>query len=330
VLTRRILTTGLGATGLGAIGLGLPSLAQARTQVPVPAPTIPPKPPGSEVLLLDAALDSIDRLTVAAFINGQGPFDFVVDTGADRSVLSRPLAERLGLARGPDVLMHGIGGSAVTPTAHVALITAGDSRLKAVNLPVLEPERVGVDGLLGVDMLEDRSVVMDFRKRRLEIRRSEPSYSLLRRPREVSVQADARFGRLAVVNARVAGVRALAFIDSGGGSSIGNMALARAINARRRGSDPAQKIRLVGSAGAETLGEFRVVKSMELGELRITQLPVVMADLHIFDFWEINDRPAILLGVDVLKMFARVELDFGGGKVRFRLGHGAPAPTYLA
>jgi hypothetical protein len=33
----------------------------------------------------------------------------------------------------------------------------------------------------------------------------------------------------------------------------------------------------------------------------------------------------VLLGVDVLKMFARVELDFGSDRVKFRLGQGLDA-----
>jgi predicted aspartyl protease len=41
-----------------------------------------------------------DRMTVEVFINGQGPFNFVVDTGADRSALSTTLAARLGLEPG--------------------------------------------------------------------------------------------------------------------------------------------------------------------------------------------------------------------------------------
>ena len=52
----------------------------------------------------------------------------------------------------------------------------------------------------------------------------------------------------------------------------------------------------------------------------MTNLPMAFADLHIFDVWGINDRPALLLGVDILKMFSRVELDFGAGRVRFRIG----------
>lgn len=342
MLTRRNITAGLGLSLMAEQAWARSSTPASLLQpaslqtAPTPAPLAPPTgvtPPAEEAppIFLDTALDSIDRMTVEVFINGQGPFAFVVDTGADRSALSTTLAAKLGLERGPDVMLHGVGGSALTPTAKVPLMVAGDSRMRNAELPVLTPERLGVDGLLGVDMLNDRNVIMDFRRKRLEVRRSTSMTAAYPGVREVSVVADARFGRLAVANARVSGVRCVAFIDSGSGASMGNMALAEAIKLRvRRKPEPAMAIRLIGAAGEATVGELRVVRSIEMGALRMTNLPLVLADLHIFDVWNLNSRPAVLLGVDVLKMFARVELDFGADRVKFRLGKGWTPPILEA
>ncbi|MBO9709412.1 MAG: aspartyl protease family protein [Caulobacter sp.] len=338
MLTRRNLAAGLGLSLLAQQAWARSATPasiqnQAGAAPPAPKPLDPTAPPAAEppMVLLDTAIDEADRMTVEVFVNEQGPFHFVVDTGADRSTLSAPLAQRLGLQRGPDVMLHGVGGSALTPTAKVSLIVAGDSRLKDVNLPVLSAERLGVDGLIGVDMLDNRNVIMDFGRKRLELRRSTPFGQAFQGAREVSVMADARFGRLAVANARVSGVRCVAFIDSGSGASMGNMALAEAIKLRvRRKPEPSMAIRLIGAAGEETTGELRIIRSLEMGALRMSNLPLVMADLHIFDVWQLNDRPAVLLGVDVLKMFSRVELDFGADRVKFRLGGGLPSPVLQA
>ncbi|CAN5278792.1 retropepsin-like aspartic protease [soil metagenome] len=339
MLTRRNLTAGLGLslTAGQAWARSTTPAPLLQTSLQTPPPTAPASPAGLPVapqpptVFLDTALDEIDRMTVEVFINGQGPFNFVVDTGADRSALSIPLAARLGLDRGRDVMLHGVGGSALTPTARVPLMVAGDSRIKDAELPILSHERLGVDGLLGVDMLDGRNVIMDFRRKRLEVRRSSPMAEAFGGVREVAVMADARFGRLAIANARVSGVRCVAFVDSGSGASMGNMALAEAIKLRvRRRPEPSMAIRLVGAAGATTLGELRIARSIELGALRLTNLPLVMADLHIFDVWNLNSRPAVLLGVDVLRMFARVELDFGADRVKFRLGKGWAPPILQA
>jgi hypothetical protein len=79
MLTRRILTAGLGLSFAGQA-----ALARQATPALTPPPVQTPDP----VLYLDASLDADDRLTIPVMINGQGPFQFIVDTGADRSVLS--------------------------------------------------------------------------------------------------------------------------------------------------------------------------------------------------------------------------------------------------
>lgn len=328
MLTRRDIAAGLGFSLAAS-----PARAGAITPVSLSqTPPMPVPPTEQPLLILDASLDQDARLTVPVMINGQGPFQFVVDTGADRSVLTPGIAERLALPRGPDVMVHGVSGSVLSKTARVTLLRSGDSRLADAALPVLPYERIGADGLLGVDILEDRNIVIDFRKKQLEIRRSMPINGSYRLSREVSVVADEKFGRLTLADSRIAGARSLAFIDSGGGVSIGNMALARAIAARRRRTaDNVQQARLLTAGGEMMLGEFRVVPSIVMGELRITNIPMAFADLHIFDVWGLNDRPAALLGVDVLRLFARVELDFGLGRVLFRLGQGGLiAPTLNA
>jgi len=330
MLTRRNI-----AAGLGISLVAPPALAEAITpvslsQTPPPQAQVPPTE--QPLLILDASLDQDARLTVPVSINGQGEYQFVVDTGADRSVLTPGLAERLALPRGPDVLVHGVSGSVTCPTARVAHLRTGDARLADVVLPILPYDRVGADGLLGVDILEGRNVIMDFHRKQLEVRRSQPISGLIRGPREVLVLADEKYGRLTLADSRIAGARSLAFIDSGGGVSIGNMALARAIAARRRrSSDLVQQARLLTAGGEMQLGEFRIVPSIVMGDLRVTNIPMAFADLHIFDVWGLNDRPAALIGVDVLRLFSRVELDFGAGRVLFRLGQGGlVAPTFNA
>ena len=328
MLTRRDIAAGLGLSLAGA-------LARAQTITPVSLNQAPPSATHSTTdeppLILDASQDWDDRLAVPVTINGIEGLRFTVDTGADRSVLSEGLARRLNLPRGPDIIVHGVGGSIRCPTASVASLSAGEARLAHIMLPVLPFERIGGDGLLGVDILEGRNVVMDFARQRLEVRRSRRQSETLYAPREVAVVAHEKLGRLMIANARIGGARSLAFIDSGGGISIGNMALSRAIAARRRRNpDDMRPARLLTAAGEMQLGEFRVVPTLAMGELRITNVPMAFADIHIFDYWSLNDRPAALLGVDVLRLFARVELDFGGDRVLFRLGQGGIAPILNA
>lgn len=328
MLTRRTITAGLGISMAGP-----PALAAAVTPVSLQSPQAsgPPARAADEPLLfVDASVDEDKRMTIEVLINGQGPFRFVVDTGAGRSVLTPAIVEQLALPLGPDMIIHGIAGSVVSPTARVETLRAGSAHLEGGVLPVLPRERVGADGLLGVDILDGRNVLMDFKKNQLQIRRSRSFSEITRRSGEVSVDAGHRFGRLTLAGTRIGGTRATAFIDSGGGVSIGNMALARAITARRRrANDIVRPARLLTADGEVQLGEFRIVPSIVMGELQLTNVPMAFADVHIFDVWSLKDQPAALLGVDVLRLFARVELDYGDDRVLFRVGQGGLTPRVL-
>lgn len=264
--------------------------------------------------------DRYDRMTVAVMIGGRGPYRFVVDTGADRSVLAEDVAAELGLPPGRQVLVHGLTGSDLTSTVQAPVLTLGKVTIKGLDLPILPRARLGVDGLLGVDALQRRRLVMDFRERRLEIQPSGSAYYMSRDSRETYVPAHDRFGRLVVIDAQAGSTSISAFVDSGSGVSIANQALADALQARGTWRDPPTLVPLLGVTSQEATGQVRVLESLRLGGLRFSDLTVVVADLHVFDEWGLNSKPTILVGTDVLRLFSRVELDYGRKRMMFRVG----------
>ncbi|MFL6735932.1 MAG: retroviral-like aspartic protease family protein, partial [Sphingomonas sp.] len=60
-----------------------------------------------------------DRMTVPVQLSGVGPFRFLVDTGADRTAVSREVVGRLGLQSGNEASVHTIAGVARVSTATV-------------------------------------------------------------------------------------------------------------------------------------------------------------------------------------------------------------------
>ena len=49
------------------------------------------------------------RMTVDVMVNGTGPHKFVVDSGADSSVVGERLAGRLAMPAGSPAMLHGVG-----------------------------------------------------------------------------------------------------------------------------------------------------------------------------------------------------------------------------
>ena len=98
---RRLLAHG------GAALAFAPALARAAALPPATtsAPAIPPKPSAEAI---QAFLDATRRMTLDVSIDDKGPFRFMVDTGADQSVISTEVAQQLGCA--PSTLYRHLPG----------------------------------------------------------------------------------------------------------------------------------------------------------------------------------------------------------------------------
>ncbi|HEU5159951.1 MAG TPA: retropepsin-like aspartic protease [Streptosporangiaceae bacterium] len=111
-------------------------------------------------------------------VNGRGPYDFVLDTGASSSTVSRSLVRRLRLPRTGDTAhVRGVAGATVVPLVAVSRWTVGGQRLHGRSLPVID---LGgdfgsgrVNGLLGSDELRRFGAVkLDYKNERLILRAS--------------------------------------------------------------------------------------------------------------------------------------------------------------
>jgi hypothetical protein len=132
------------------------------------------------------------------------------------------------------------------------------------------------------------------------------------------LKAHRRNGQLTLVDADLAGLRLTAFLDSGAQNTIGNMAL-RALALSRNPTSPWYETPIVSATGQTIQAEIADLPRLRVGNLNVPNWPVAFADLHTFKMWNLVDRPAILLGVDILSRFESVCLDFARDEVRFRL-----------
>lgn len=303
--------------GLAAAAFAAPCAALAQ-QTPSPADGdagdgVSPDEAAAEVATgRDAAL----RMVAPVMINGAGPFNFMVDTGANRSCVSRELAERLALPAGPQAAVSTVAGRSLRPTVHVDRLHVGPREQRKVNVPSLKlVGEEAMDGILGVDWLKGRKLVLDFKGRMLSIT---PPRRESDAPNRVVVPARRRSGQLTMVDADVDGQQISAMIDSGSELTIGNPALRRLVSRSNHGFvGPQSKVTLVTVVGETFQGDMAYLPFMRLGGLNLGNVPVVFADSHVFDMWGLKSKPALVLGMDLLSEFTAVALDFGLSTVRF-------------
>lgn len=253
------------------------------------------------------------RMTAPIMVDGQGPFKFIVDTGANQSVISAELAGRLGLATGPLEALNGVAGVQMAPTT-VATLDVGKRQQGSVLLSVLPAASIGAEGMLGLDRLDGLQLTLDFRGRTLQIAPS----GHWRREGDIAVKAHRRDGQLTLVDADLAGIPLVAFLDSGAQSTIGNVALGALALSRNPGS-PWFETSISSATGQQIAARMADLPRLRVGGMGLPNWPVAFADLHTFKMWDLIRKPAIMLGIDVLSRFESVSLDFARNEVRFRL-----------
>jgi len=124
-------------------------------------------------------LDStLNLLFAEVSINGQGPFRFLVDTGATQTVLTNALVRRLGLKKIATNIMHGVGGEGKLDSAvyRVDSVKIGDVTLHNLPLGTLENPLLSqfLDGIIGTATLSDFYITVDYPQNRLELSRKDP------------------------------------------------------------------------------------------------------------------------------------------------------------
>jgi predicted aspartyl protease len=262
--------------------------------------------PSTELAMAD---DGHDRLTVPVHLGASGPFRFLVDTGSDRTSVSSELVRRLGLAERQRALMHSATGSSQVRMAYLPELQAGRRAVRHINAPMLDAADIGADGILGIDSLRSQRVVFDFAEGRLAILSADSPTTV--DEGAIVVRARRREGRLIVTDAEVDGQPVSVVIDTGSALTVGNAALRRKLE-RRGGVESIGVIDLISVTGASLRGELGTVKNLDIGGARLESLNIVFAEAHTFRQLKLDGKPALLLGMNALRGFDQVSIDFAG------------------
>jgi len=112
-------------------------------------------------------------------------------------------------------------------------------------------------------------------------------------------------------------------VDTGAQGSIGNMALYNRLRSNRSLGDT----EMTDINGASMSGQLRLARRLDLGRARVENFPVLFADSQAFHTLGLGDEPALVLGMEELKLFRRVAIDFKSRRVLFDLPPEAEMPN---
>ena len=267
----------------------------------------------STVDIIRTDKDGHDRLTVPVRIGKNGPYDFLIDTGAERTVLARGLADRLGLIPSGRATLIGVAGSLAVDLVEVAEVHLGSRTFYDLSAPLLEGQHIGADGIIGLDGLRNQRVLIDFKRNIIAVADARELGG--NRGFEIIVRARRRGDQLIMTNAVVDGIKTDVVIDTGAQSTIGNRALQRALSRRRA----PERTSLTSVTGQVIAADLLYARRVTIGNLDLTEMPMIFADAPPFERLGLHEKPALLLGMGQLKAFQRVAIDFETKKILFDL-----------
>jgi len=257
--------------------------------------------------------DPRGRAIVSVNLNGRGPFRLVLDTGANRTVLTPRVLHVLGLSAdaGRQAVL-GAGGRAPGHIVGLDHLQTGAFERRDVSAVVMSGEMVGAyDGLLGMDALAGSRLAIDFEQGVFEVGpgggEAPPGFD--------PVPGRLRYGQLLETQIEIRDVAASALIDSGSQGTIANAALlARLPEAPRSGRFVVVGVR-EGQATAA-----RVFSDVKVGPLRIKELLVYPGEIAPYRDEAGREQPGLLLGIDALSAARAVAIDFARAELQIAIG----------
>jgi hypothetical protein len=310
--------------GLSIAAESLPS----GFDLPVASPEPDIVPPIEEVVIeapeprfvAPTRRDRIGRIWAPVYINEQGPFRLVLDTGSTHAAVNASVAAALGISLVDQkmVMLRGVTGSRAVPTIPVRSLIVGDLELRSKRLPIVIDALGGAEGVLGTDGLLDKRIFIDFRHDRITIFRSRGE----RAPPGFMTIPVKLVNDLLVADVRIGNnLHAKAIIDTGGQGSLANEAFRIALSRRVRPEDILAD-EITGATLDVQRGDRIVTPPIQLGGVMIREARITSGDLHLFHHWKMLKEPALVVGMDVLGQFDTLIIDYKRKELQVELKPG--------
>lgn len=299
-----------------------PSHAEERAPNPDTVRTTPviapvPGDPLTDILALREQQDR--RLTLPVLIDGKGPFQFMIDTGSQATAVSHEINAALALPPAGRANLLGMASIRPVDLVTIARLDVGKHYVEDLAAPLLARENIGADGIIGLDSLQDFRVLIDFRTPSIALQDMR-SVKNKREGFEIIVRARPEAGQLLITNAVVEGIATTVIIDTGAQASLANPALRERLRRKREA-----EVITTDVNGVDLIGHVAMVRSLRIGALVLNNIPLTFADSPVFTALGLSDKPVLALGMQHLRLFDRVAIDFAGSRILFDLPRDAEA-----
>lgn len=267
---------------------------------------------------MSAAGDGHD--TVPVYVDGKGPFPFILDSGADGSAVYGWFAERQRLAKSDKT--EELSGQ--TGAAQVVLYQLGDvaldghhlRRISAYGLP--DRHDAGNEaGILGNDFMDGSVVAYDFPCRRVEFHKKPVDAGKVIGPGPAPVEAGIDEGTtLLTLPVVINGFTGIAVLDTGSRNTRLTPAFAQAAGIDARSASFRDGEAIYGANSNKMIPRDGPLGHVGFGGVEIARAQGQVIDLPMLE-QDFGGKPAMLLGADLLSGY-RLLYDHEARKIWLR------------
>jgi predicted aspartyl protease len=250
-------------------------------------------------------------ILVPVEVNEQGPFDFILDTGAGTSLLSVELAEKLKVKVLGSKQGESAGGAVSVSLAKVDSLSIGSARLADVDVGIVDLKHIGatvgarIDGDLGYNFLKSFRISIDYEKGQLRLddpRRLDVFNRTGQTEVPLRLASPAKPLILVDVHANRRGPFQFA-IDTGTSTTAITPELAKQLGVRGSPVGP------VTTGGAHVAVKAGVLNSFMVGGAKMDNMPVVIADFFAALSEAVGARLDGIVGYNYLRNY-KVVIDY--------------------
>lgn len=277
--------------------------------------TTPAAAPAGEADRIPFLDPGAERMTIPITMVGGERLNFLIDTGAQLSAVSSEAAARMNLATVGSEPVTSFSGTHMVSTVRIPQMRISRLVRNDVDVLTFSNIEIGADGFLGLDALTDKKIDFDFIKEEMTLR-SAGRLGYYNDGESVTVRTGKRQGRLVFSNAKVSRIAAQVLLDTGSDITVGNEALRDSLRARGK-LGKTITIKMLVITGEVITAEYGVVDDVTLPGVRLNHMPMAFATIEPFRALGLEQQPALLLGMDALRVFSKVSVDFRNRSVRF-------------
>jgi len=247
--------------------------------------------------------------TIPAFVNGKGPFAFILDTGADGSTLYQWFAEEEHLPKGKVRDVYGQTGSVSSPTYSLKTLSVDGRAIHNIVADGL-PNRHDAGrqaGVAGNDLMDGTITIFDFPCRTVEIRPKPVDVHAIVPSDSVVVQGGSvTDGTQLTLPVTVGSVEGTAYLDTGSRDTRISPSFAAA--AHIDPSSPAFRDAdlIFGFKSKGTVSRIGPIGPVRFAGITVTQAEARVIDLPVFGTFRRGGPPAMILGMDLMKGYRLV------------------------